>query len=45
MKRNWRIPNNILVIVIHDIENGACLLIDSEISGDINVIKREAEKF
>lgn len=43
MKNDRTIPNNILVIVISDIEKGACLLIDTEISGDRNVIKKEAE--
>lgn len=39
------IHKNILVIVIRDTEQGACLSIDTEISGDRNVIKKEAEKF
>jgi len=45
MKTDRTIPNNILVNVIRDFEKGACLLIDTEISGDRNVIKKEAEKF
>jgi len=35
------IPNNKLDIII--CENGACVLIDVAISGDRNVIKKEAE--
>jgi hypothetical protein len=38
------ISNNKLDIIIHDDENGACMLIDVAISGDRNVIKKEAEK-
>jgi hypothetical protein len=38
------IPNNKLDIIIHDNEKGTCMLIDAEIAGDINVIKKEAEK-
>jgi hypothetical protein len=33
-----------LDIIICDNENGACMLIDVAISGDRNVIKKEAEK-
>ena len=31
-------------IIIRDNENGTCVLIDIAISGDRNVIKKEAEK-
>jgi hypothetical protein len=39
------IPNNKPDIMISYIEKGACVLIDVAISGDRNVIKKEAEKF
>jgi len=38
------IPNNKPDIIIHDNEKGTCMLIDVAISGDRNVIKKEAEK-
>jgi hypothetical protein len=38
------IPNNKPEIIIRDNEKGACMLIDVAISGDRNVIKKEAEK-
>ena len=38
------IPNNKPDIIIRDNEAGTCMLIDVAISGDRNVIKREAEK-
>jgi len=38
------IPNNKPDIIIRDNEKGTCLLIDVAISGDRNVIKKEAEK-
>jgi hypothetical protein len=38
------IPNNKPDIIIRDNEKGTCILIDAAISGDINVIKKEAEK-
>jgi hypothetical protein len=38
------IPNNKPDIAIHDNEKGTCMLIDVAISGDRNVIKKEAEK-
>jgi len=38
------IPNNKPDIIIRDNEKGTCLLIDVAISGDGNVIKKEAEK-
>jgi hypothetical protein len=39
------IPNNKPDIIIRDNEKGICMLIDAAISGDRNVIKKEAEKF
>jgi len=38
------IPNNTPDIITCDNENGTCMLIDVAISGDRNVIKKEAEK-
>ena len=38
------IPNNKPDIIISDNEKGTCMLIDVAIPGDINVIKKEAEK-
>jgi len=38
------IPNNKPDIIILDNEKGTCMLIDVAISGDRNVIKKEAEK-
>jgi hypothetical protein len=38
------IPNNKPDIIIRYNEKGTCMLIDVEISGDRNVIKKEAEK-
>ena len=38
------IPNNKPDITIRDNEKGTCMLIDVAISGDRNVIKKEAEK-
>jgi len=38
------IPNNKPDIIIRDNEKGTCMLMDVAISGDRNVIKREAEK-
>ena len=38
------IPNNRPDIIIRDNEKGACMLIHVAISGDRNVIKKEAEK-
>ena len=34
----------IIIIIIRDNEKGTCMLIDFAISGDRNVIKKEAEK-
>ena len=38
------IPNNKPDIIIRDNEKGICMLIDVAITGDRNVIKKEAEK-
>jgi len=38
------IPNNKPDIIVCDNEKGTCMLIDVAISGDRNVIKKEAEK-
>ena len=38
------IPNNKPEIIIRDNEAGTCMLIDVAISGNRNVIKKEAEK-
>ena len=38
------IPNNKPDIIIRDNEKGTCMLIDVAISGDRNVIRKEAEK-
>ena len=38
------IPNNKPDIIIRDNGKGTCMLIDVAISGDRNVIKKEAEK-
>jgi len=38
------IPNNKPDVIIRDNENGTCMLIDAAITGDRNVIKKEAEK-
>ena len=43
MQTNRIIPNNKLDIIIHDNEEGTCMLIDVTISGYRNVIKKEAE--
>ena len=39
------IPNNKPDIIIRDNENRTCMLIDVAISGDRNMLKKEAEKF
>jgi hypothetical protein len=36
------ITNNKADIIIHDNEKGTCMLIDTAISGDRNVIKKES---
>jgi hypothetical protein len=38
------IPDNKPDIIIRDNEEGTCILIDAEISGDRNMIKKEDEK-
>ena len=38
------IPNNKPDIIIRDNEKGTCMIIDVAISGDRNVIKKEAEQ-
>jgi hypothetical protein len=38
-------PNNKLNIIIRDNKQETCMLIDTAISGDRNLIKKEAEKF
>ena len=38
------IPNNKPDIIIRGNEKGTCMLLDVSISGDINVVKHEAEK-
>jgi hypothetical protein len=37
-------PNNKLDIIVRDNETGTCQLIDSAVSGNENVIKKEADK-
>ena len=44
VETNRSIRNNKPDIIIRDNEKGTCMLIDVAISGDINVIKKEAEK-
>jgi hypothetical protein len=44
VQTNRSIPNNKPDIIIRDNEKGTCMLIDVAISGDRNVIKKEAEK-
>ena len=44
MQTDRTITNNKPDIIIRDNEKGTCLLIDVAISGDRNVIKKEAEK-
>ena len=44
MQTDRTIPNNKPVITIHDHEKGMCVSIDVAISGDRNVIKKEAKK-
>jgi len=43
VQTNRTIPNNKLDIIIHENDKGTCMLIDVAISGDSNVIKKEAE--
>jgi hypothetical protein len=44
MQTDRPIPNNKLDVMIRDNENGTCMVVDGGISGDRNVIKKEAEK-
>ena len=44
MQTDRIIPNNKQDIIIRDNVKGTCMLIDVAISGDKNVIKKEAEK-
>jgi len=44
VKTDRTIPNNKPDIIIRDNEKGTCMLIDVAISGDRNLIKKEAEK-
>ena len=44
MQTNRTTPNNKTYIIIYDNEKGVCVFIDVAISGDRNVIKKEAEK-
>ena len=44
IQTNRTIPNNKPDIKIRDNEKGTCMLIEVAISGDRNVIKKEAEK-
>jgi len=41
---NRTIPNSKLDIIIYDNEEGICILINVAISGDRNMIKKEAKK-
>jgi len=43
VRTNRTIPNNKRDIIIHD-NKGTCMLIDVAVSGDRNVMKKEAEK-
>ena len=45
MQTDTTIPNNKPDIIIGDYEEGTCMAIDAAISGDSNVINKEAEKF
>jgi hypothetical protein len=44
VQTNRAIPSNKPDSIIRDNENGTCMLIDVAISGDRNLIKKEAEK-
>ena len=44
MQTDRTIPNNKPDIIIRDNDKGTCVLIDVEMSGDRNVIKKGAEK-
>ena len=43
MQTDRTIPNNKPDIIIRDNEKRTCMLIDAAVSGDRNVIKKEAE--
>ena len=43
MQTDRTIPHSKPEIIICDNETGTCMLIDVAVSGDINVIKKEAE--
>ena len=45
VKTDRTIPNNNLDVIIHNNDDGTGMLMDAEISGDRNVIKKEAEIF
>ena len=44
MQNGGTTPNNKPDIIIRDNEKGTCMLIDVAISGDRNVVKKEAEE-
>jgi len=44
VQTNRTLPNNKLDIIVQDSEKETCVLVDVAISGDRNVIKKEAEK-
>ena len=44
MQNGGNTPNNKPDIIIRDNEKGTCMLIDVAISGDRNVVKKEAKK-
>jgi hypothetical protein len=44
VRTNRTIPNNKPDVIIRDNKKGTCMLIDTVIPGDRNVIKKEAEK-
>jgi len=45
VKNEIIIPNNIPEIIIRDNVKGTCLIIVNAISGDRNMIEKEAERF
>jgi hypothetical protein len=45
VKTDRTIPKNKPDIIVRDNEKRTCMLIDVAISGDRNVIKKEAERF
>ena len=44
MQTDRTIPNDTLDIIIYGNDKGMCMLIDAAISGNINVIKKQAKK-